>query len=265
MKPTTSRIYRWRLLIQLVALVFSLGWLLAVIWGVKTSIHALCMYSTVCFGLGKGGDLISAGTILAVSVLVSLVILILTVFRGREFCSYLCPLGTVQDLLFKFRNRPYRKQHRFPVIQERKFSPAKYGVLFTTVFLALFGFAYAYIRLCPLYTLSLLPRMLAPGLGVLVLLVILPGLFMERFWCRFICPYAALMNIFQALGELFGIKRRKIKRNLERCIDCGLCCLHCPMNIYVTETETVQSLDCIHCQQCVCNCPKPGTLSSTSE
>jgi len=265
MKIPTSRIYCWRLLIQLLALFFSLGWLIAVTWGIRISIHAICMYSSVCFGLGKSGSLVSAGAVLAISVLISLLILVITVFRGREFCGYLCPIGTVQDLLFSFRKRAYRKQHRFPIIQERKFCLIKYGVLFITAFLALFGLAYLYIRLCPVYALSLLPRMLAPGLGILVFLVILPGLFMERFWCRFICPFAALMNIFQALGDLFGIKRRKIIRNLERCIDCGLCCLHCPMNINVTETEAVQSFDCIHCQQCVCNCPKPGTISSISE
>jgi len=86
-------------------------------------------------------------------------------------------------------------------------------------------------------------------------------MFTERFWCRFLCPYGALMNVFQKVGEWMGIKRRRMKRNLERCNDCGLCVLYCPMNLNLAEDEYINGADCIHCGLCAEVCPKPGTYS----
>jgi len=69
------------------------------------------------------------------------------------------------------------------------------------------------------------------------------------------------MNVFQKVGEWMGIKRRRMKRNLERCNDCGLCVLYCPMNLNLAEDEYINGADCIHCGLCAEVCPKPGTYS----
>jgi ferredoxin len=73
------------------------------------------------------------------------------------------------------------------------------------------------------------------------------------------------MNIFQWLGDTVGIQRKKIRRNLERCTDCGLCSLNCPMNINIAENEFVQDRNCIHCGLCAESCPKPGTYTEERE
>lgn len=253
-----------RQVIQLLSLLASAVFLVFIILGAKAAIHAICPYATVCFGLSKASLFGVGANVFMLTVALGFAFLVSTIFVGRMFCGYLCPLGTIQEAVFSPRGRKYRKQHQIPYFYEKRFASLKYAILLITTALSIGGIGYVYIRLCPIYALSLLPRLAMPGLAVLLLIVI-AGVFQERFWCRFLCPYAALMNIFQGLGKLFGLKRRKIHRNLERCVDCGICMLYCPMNLNIAEDEYVHSAECIHCDVCANKCPKPGTFCCEKE
>ena len=87
-------------------------------------------------------------------------------------------------------------------------------------------------------------------IGSLVLL----SVFIKNFWCRFLCPYGAL------LGLLSFLSPNKIKRNPVSCIDCGLCNKACPSNIKVDKVKTVLSDECTTCMSCVDACPVADTL-----
>lgn len=263
-KTANPNIIYLRLFVQVLSLTISALVLVLIILGSKAAIHAICPYSTICFGLSKAG-LYSWGIgLFWASVALSIAILIYSIFWGRKFCGYVCPLGTLQEFAYGFHKRKYRTKHIVPYFYEKRFAYVKYVVLAVTSVLTVLGVSYIFIRLCPIYAMSQLPRLALPGLGILLLIVV-AGIFMERFWCRYLCPYAALMNLFQYIGKVFGIKRRKIHRNLERCIDCCICETYCPMNLKITEEEYVQSIDCISCNICVCKCPKPGTLCCEKE
>lgn len=253
-----------RLLVQVLCLLVSAVVLGIIINGYKAAIHALCPYSSVCFGLSPQGFFNVCLGAFWLSALVGVLFLFHSIIFGRVFCGYICPLGTIQEALFSFRNAKYKKTHKISYFYERRFARLKYLVLIVTMLLSIFGIAYVFIRLCPIYALSQLPALAIPGL-IVFLLIMGIGIFIERFWCRFLCPYAGLLNVFQALGALAGIRRRKIRRNLERCIDCGLCDINCPMNLYITEHEFVQDVDCIHCNACAQCCPKPGTICCEKE
>lgn len=250
---------------QALFLLFFILWLGGMVFAAKSSIHALCLYATVCFGFGKAGIFTAAAGIFGITILMSLLVLVITIFRGREFCAYVCPLGTLQEAVFSLRSAQYRKKQTLSYIYENKFNKLKYFILIITSVLSIASLGYIYIRLCPIYAISLFPRLAYPGLAVLLLLIMVPAIFMNRFWCRYLCPYAALMNAFQGLGKLFGIKRKKIMRNLERCVDCGICTSCCPMNIDIATEEYVHSPECIHCYLCACKCPKPGTICCKKE
>ncbi len=247
-----------RLILQVTGLLLASAFLLLIILGFPFAIHALCPYAAVCFGMNKYVLLGISATAFWLTVCVAIGILISSMFFGRKFCGYICPLGTWQEAIYAFHRLKYRRRHRIPYFAERRLIRLKILVLAASLLLSGFGIAYFYINLCPLYALSLLPRLAIPGLGVF-LLISLGSFFWERAWCRWLCPYAVLLNIFQWLGGLFGIRRTKIRRNLERCIDCGLCSIYCPMNLNITAEEYVQSPDCIHCLMCAEKCPKPGS------
>lgn len=263
-KAKNSSAQVFRLLFQIFFLLLGFGILaLVIITGTK-AIHSACPYAAICFGLNPAQFLRLSMQLFASGIVLGLLILISNLFIGRKFCSYICPLGTIQEGLFQFRSRRYRLKKKVPLYLERKLGKLRYLILAATLILAGTGLAYYYIQLCPIYGLSRLPA-LAIGALIVIGISLLGAFFTERFWCRFLCPFAALMNISQAAGKLFGIKRRLIRRNLERCNDCGACCLYCPMNINLLEEEYVTNPNCIGCGMCAEKCPRPGTINECRE
>lgn len=260
----TNNTQKLRRVAQGACLALGAGFLELVILGGKYVIHQACPYAVVCFGLSGSNFIRLGNNLLALAIIVGFAILIYTMFFGRRFCAWVCPLGTIQEAIYSLREKKYRINHRTPYYVERKLAWVKYFVLTATATLVVLGLRYLYFRLCPLYALSQLPRLAWPGL-VLFGLIVFKAFFDDRQWCRYLCPYAALMNIFQRLGDLIGIRRRKVKRNLERCTDCGVCNLYCPMDINIAESEYVNNPNCIHCGLCAQACPKPGTYCEERE
>ena len=260
----SSKAQKLRLGIQLFFFVLSMAILYFVISTGSKAIHNACPYAVVCFGMNTSSIIKMIYLLFPLSVFLGLLFLLSSVFWGRKFCSYVCPLGTFQEGVFQLRKLKYRMKTRVPFFYEKRFAPLKYIVLIVTGVLVVSRLAYLYINFCPIYALSQIPFLNYKGLIVLGLIAV-GALLTERLWCRFLCPYAALFNVFQWIGKLFGIKRRKIHRNLEKCIDCCLCNMNCPMNINVTDEDIVHDPNCIGCGMCTEKCPKPGTLCEERE
>ncbi|WP_320045575.1 4Fe-4S binding protein [uncultured Desulfobacter sp.] len=85
------------------------------------------------------------------------------------------------------------------------------------------------------------------------MLVVL-SLFFRRFWCRYLCPYGALLGVI----GLFSPAR--VHRNPDRCVGCKKCDRHCPGLIGVSHKTTVSSPECLACLNCVSQCPEKGAL-----
>jgi polyferredoxin len=90
-------------------------------------------------------------------------------------------------------------------------------------------------------------------LKVLVGLAVL-SLFVKNAWCRFLCPYGALLGIVGWLSPL------KVTRIAKTCIDCELCTRACPSDIRVHQKGRVWSDECTSCLECVAVCPVKETL-----
>jgi len=95
--------YRIRKYIQLVFLGVSIILFLLLIQGLLASAHSYCPYATVCFGtwniFAKAVPFIFPAAIIA-----GLLILISTIFWGRWFCGYACPIGTIQELVYSTKH-----------------------------------------------------------------------------------------------------------------------------------------------------------------
>ena len=91
-------------------------------------------------------------------------------------------------------------------------------------------------------------------IGVLFLLSVV----FRNFWCRYLCPYGALLGLASLLSP------NKIKRNTDTCIDCALCAKACPSNIKVDKVKAVWSDECSTCMSCVDSCPVKDTLELKS-
>ncbi len=214
-----------------------------------------------------------------------LLVLICALFLGRFFCGWMCPLGTVIDLV----------TDRIPKSRPLSFlrGRLKYYVLLTILFAALFGMNLAGILdpisiLVRFLTFALYPLFgfimkwgwvglygvmgdsrdyLEPGYGflkayvlpfrdtfyplALVSLLFFGGvLFLEkcerRNWCRNLCPAGVLLGLVGRLAPF-----RRIPPRL--CSDCGICAERCPGAF--KEGDYAKE-GCVLCMECVRECPQ---------
>jgi polyferredoxin len=90
--------------------------------------------------------------------------------------------------------------------------------------------------------------------AIVIALLVLLSMLVENFWCRYLCPYGALLGLTSLLSPV------KIRRDAEACIDCGKCARACPSNLPVDRLEQVRSVECSACMACVAACPAQGAL-----
>ena len=88
-------------------------------------------------------------------------------------------------------------------------------------------------------------------LGVMVL-----SLLVERPWCKYLCPYGALLGLFNLI-RVFPVRRHE-----ATCIDCKKCDAACPMQIKVSTGKAVRDHQCISCHECLSGvaCPVENTV-----
>jgi len=92
-------------------------------------------------------------------------------------------------------------------------------------------------------------------LAVIVLSVIfIFSIFNKNYWCRYFCPYGALIGIIGWASAF------RIVRNKKTCIDCGKCTVACPVHIEVEKKNVVYNVECLGCYDCVDSCPVNGAL-----
>jgi polyferredoxin len=92
-------------------------------------------------------------------------------------------------------------------------------------------------------------------LAIIVLSVMfIFSIFDKNYWCRYFCPYGALVGILGWASAL------RIVRNKKTCIDCSKCTIVCPVYIEVEKKSIVYNLECLGCYDCIDSCPVEDTL-----
>lgn len=225
-------------------------------------LHAICPFGGVVtlYNLATVGTFIQK--IHMSSAILMLLIFALALLFGPVFCGWICPLGTVQEWIGKLGHKLFKEKynHFVPLKLDGYLRFFRYVVLIWVVFVIARSGQLLFEHIDPYYALFTFWYEEVAVSALVVLFISLAGaLFVERPWCKYACPYGALLGIFNKF-RIF-----KIRRNADSCISCGKCDRSCPMNIEVANKDVVNSSQCISCYECTSevSCPVKETVVIT--
>jgi polyferredoxin len=182
----------------------------------------------------------------------------------KAFCSWLCPVGTFSEYLWKLGRKTFRRNFKLPRWADIPVRGLKY-ILLGLFFYAVVSMPVPAIRaflegpyglVADVKMMNFFRFLSVTGAVVLALLVI-SSIFIQNFWCRYLCPYGALMGLFSFLSPA------KIRRDTDACIDCAKCSKACPSLLPVDKLISINSAECTGCLECVAVCPAENALALT--
>ena len=191
-----------------------------------------------------------------------LTFLAMALLARKSFCSWLCPVGTLSEGAWKLGRKLVGRNFRIWCWLDMLLRVAKYGlllffaklVLLDMPAMALQGFLRApYWAVADVRMLHFFTGMSMTSASIIIVLAVL-SVFCQNFWCRYLCPYGALLGLFSFFSPL------RIVRSKQSCTDCGACSRACPARIDVQKKTAVCSVECTGCLTCVETCPEPETL-----
>jgi polyferredoxin len=182
------------------------------------------------------------------------------IFR-KSFCGWLCPVGAISEYLWRLGRQTFGRTFRLPRGLDVPLRGLKY-LLLALFLLAVVSMPVEGIRaflggrygvVADVKMLNFFRYLGLTG-GMVIAVIALASVFVQNFWCRYLCPYGALMGLVSTLGPL------RIRREASLCIDCGKCADACPSALPVDKLVTIRSAECTGCLQCVADCPAAGAL-----
>jgi ferredoxin len=139
--------------------------------------------------------------------------LVFSLFFGRVFCAGVCPHGALQDLVLL-------KPLKVPSWLEQGLSILPFIILGAGVWLAASGAIFLFCHydpIVPVFRLNGRSLMVIAGVAILLLATVI-----GRPYCRFLCPYGALLKMTAA------VSRKRVRVTPDRCTQCRLCEQSCP-------------------------------------
>ncbi|MEW6132524.1 MAG: 4Fe-4S binding protein [Pseudomonadota bacterium] len=204
------------------------------------------------------------------------------VLFNKAFCGWICPLGTVQELLFRLGRRLGRPFYNLSETAARRLRPVKWAMLLILVMALPLAAGLgvtphvtgdAFCQVCPSRIATTLLTGDASQLSInesgwlefafgalantLFGFVVVAALAVRQPFCR-ICPLLALNAVFQRLSPM-----RLVKREHDKCEKCGVCRQACPMDIpeiHHDHGSKAFSEDCTLCGRCAEFCPDDDVI-----
>lgn len=227
------------------------------------SLHAVCPFG----GVVTIYEFVTTGTLIqkihSSSFILMILGLIVAVLFGTIFCGYLCPFGSVQEWIGKLGKKLFpNKYNRFvPKKLDRALRFLRYLVLILVLYQTAVSAKLVFQSVDPYYALfNFFTNEVAISAYIMLGVILVLSLFVERPWCKYLCPYGALLGLFNSI-RIF-----KIRRSKSTCIGCKQCDAVCPMNIAVSEKEVIRDPQCISCHKCLSEvaCPVKDTVVITA-
>lgn len=218
----------------------------------------------------------------ALNVGIVAVLVVLTLVFGRIYCSVICPLGIMQDIISNIHGR--RKKNRFTYSGEKRW--LRYGVLAVFIVAALAGVNIIVSLLAPyssygriagnlfkpvyeagnnvlaaiaehfnsyaFYSVDVWIKSVPTFIIAALTFVIIAFLAWRggRTYCNTICPVGTILSFFARFSWF------KVRINADKCIECGLCTKNCKASAIDFKNHKIDYSRCVVCGDCIGKCHK---------
>lgn len=192
--------------------------------------------SIAYFGFFRSGCVCSIGSIQNISLalvdntyilplsvfLLFILPVIFTFLFGRVFCAGVCPFGALQELVNV-------KNHRLSQTVTTVLGIIPWLYLIFAILYAITRSSFIICRFDPFIGIFRLGGDI--GLILFGILLLISSVFVGRPFCRFICPYGALLSLFSRVSIW------KVQITPKPCINCELCHNACPVDAIKSPYE----------------------------
>jgi len=202
----------------------------------------MSVFSLAWFGLYRQGCICSVGSVQNVSLalfntnysipltalLFFLIPLVFALFAGRVFCAGVCPLGAIQELTGI-------KPLKLPRTVESVMAAVPFIYLALAVLFSATDSRFIICRYDPFVGIF---RLDAPyTMIVFGALLLAAGIFVNRPYCRYLCPYGVLLNLFSRFSH------RHLTITPAECTNCRLCEDVCPYDAILPSDNPAEKED----------------------
>lgn len=256
--------------------------ILAVLSFVAITLLFLDFTGTLHHWLGWMAKIQFLPAVLALNFVIVAVLLVITFIFGRVYCSVICPLGVMQDLISWIHGK--RKKNRFSYSKEVKW--LRYTMLLIFIVAIALGVGSLVALLDPYSTYGLIVTNLlqplyawcnnalamiaehydsylfystdvwmkgAVSLAIATALLVIIAILAwrgGRTYCNTFCPVGTVLSLVSRFSIL------KIHIDGDRCVKCGMCTRNCKSSCIDYKNGTVDHSRCVTCGNCIEKCHK---------
>jgi len=194
--------------------------------------------------------------------LIFLFVLLTAFFVKKSFCSWVCPIGFASEILCRVHHRFFKKGLQVYPLLDYVLRSLKYFLLLFFLFTILYKMSPAALEQFVFSSYNIVADIkmlrffmdISTTALVIILALVLLSIIIRYFWCRYLCPYGAMLGVLGFLSPF------KVRRDVSTCTGCKKCDRACPCSIMISRKTAVISDECFACGKCVDVCPEEDTL-----
>jgi Polyferredoxin len=182
--------------------------------------------------------------------LAMVIIFIITIVLGRFFCGWLCTFGAMNDFIYMISKKAFKTKFKVGEKVDSILKYLKYVILLFIIVVIWTSDSKEFDSYNPWDAFPQVSNIsgaitIHAGGFILLAIIAVGAVFIERFFCRYLCPLGAVFAILSKVSIL------KIKKFRDKCGPCRICTNNCSMGIKLYKVDKVSGGECINCFNCI--------------